>query len=242
MMDYLGEFYLSTSGNRVVAFGPPFASGMTLAVNSSKNGAAFAAITPAVSDLGNGAYNVAFSATDVNTLGDFSIYITSSGNDAYYGKAIVVGNNIFSTSVSANVNVTQWAGFTAATTMVAIATSVNVTAWAGFSTATTQSAIATTPAVNVSQWAGFTTATTQLAIATTAPLATTSMDAIWAVTIDGTVTAAQSMRLQNSGDGALLSGASGTNVLIRDLANTKNRVNATVDSYGNRTVATLDLT
>ncbi len=321
MMDYLGQFYVGASGNTVIAYGPPYSSGLTLVVNSSKNGAAFAAITPAVTDIGSGYYTIALSATDTNTLGDLALYVTSAGNDPYYAKGSVIGSNPFATTgpavnvtswagaptsttqsaiattpavnaiqwagfstattqqavsttagVSAtNVNVISWAGFNTATTQLAIsttsvssATNVNVVSWAGFNTATTQIAIATGPIsvnaiqwagastattqlalstfVNVTQWAGFAAATTQLAVATTAPLATTGLDAIWAYVVDGTVTAAQSLRLNNSAAGGLLSGASGTNVLIRDLANTKNRVDATVDQYGNRSAITRDLT
>jgi hypothetical protein len=67
-------------------------------------------------------------------------------------------------------------------------------------------------------------------------------DAIWDEEVDGTVTARQSLRLANSANGAKLSGAATASVAIRDLADTKDRVTATVDSDGNRTAVTRDLT
>ncbi len=161
-------------------------------------------------------------------------------------------------------NAVQWAGFTTATTMEAVATSINVNSWAGFAVATTQFAILPTTAVvvaNTTQWDGFSTATTMEAIATSinvnawggAPTATnqlalaTTLDAgslagVWAVAVDGTITAAQSLKLANSANGGILNGATTTAINIRDLANTKNRILASGDAGGNRNVVTLDLT
>lgn len=67
------------------------------------------------------------------------------------------------------------------------------------------------------------------------------LDAVWNSTIEGTVTARESLRLANSANGGLVSGAGSTSVAIRDLANTKNRVVAAVDISGNRSTITLDL-
>lgn len=68
------------------------------------------------------------------------------------------------------------------------------------------------------------------------------VDGVWDEAVDGAVTARQSLRLANSANGGKLSGAATTNVLIRDLADSKDRVNATVDASGNRTAVTRDLT
>lgn len=69
----------------------------------------------------------------------------------------------------------------------------------------------------------------------------TGIDDIWDEVVDGTLTARQSMRLGNSAAGGKLSGAATTNVLVRDIADSKDRIDATVDSDGNRTAVTLDL-
>lgn len=440
MYDYMGEIFVGASRNITLAAGPPFASGLTLIGYLSKDGGSFSTHTITYTDLGNGWYKAALTATQTDTIGDLAMRFTATGAaDDYYAKAIVIGQNLFSTtpldvdviqwvgttvttpasvgipdvnvknwanfaaattqqaisttagSSSTNVNVVswagfstattqdaiatttataanvaQWAGFTAATTQTAIATTaaVNVIQWATFAAATTQSAIATTPAVNVIQWAtnsvastpavnavqwaGFTTATTQNAISTTTATAVnvaqwagfntaTNQDAIatttataanvaqwagfaaattqsaiattpavnviqwatnsvastpavnavqwagfaaattqtpvfappanfgamlitatggvttntfstaaitsaWQYIVDGTVTAEQSLRLANSANGGILSGATTTAILIRDLGNTKDRITASGDAVGNRTAVTLDLT
>lgn len=56
-------------------------AGLTLTMTASKDGAAFASITPTVTDLGSGIYSLALTTTHANTLGDFVIHITSAGAD-----------------------------------------------------------------------------------------------------------------------------------------------------------------
>lgn len=66
---------------------------------------------------------------------------------------------------------------------------------------------------------------------------------IWAFVIEGAVTAAQSLRLNNAAQGGKTSGMdTGAPAVIRDIGDTKDRVSATVDANGNRTAVTLDLT
>lgn len=67
-------------------------------------------------------------------------------------------------------------------------------------------------------------------------------DAVWDEAVDGAVTARQSVRLANSAMGGKASGLGTTNAKYRDLADTKDRIDATVDSDGNRTAVTRDLT
>ena len=62
------------------------------------------------------------------------------------------------------------------------------------------------------------------------------------MTVDGAVTARQSVRLQNSAMGGKASGLATTTAVYRDLADTKNRITATVDVDGNRTAVTTILT
>jgi hypothetical protein len=73
------------------------------------------------------------------------------------------------------------------------------------------------------------------------PTAAEIADTVWDEVVDGSTTARQSMRLQNSAAAGKLSGAATTTVTIRDLADTKDRVTATVDEDGNRTAVTLDV-
>jgi len=73
-------------------------------------------------------------------------------------------------------------------------------------------------------------------------LAADAVDEIIDEAVDGSVTIRQLLRLYASALGGKLSGAATTTVVIRDLADSKDRVTATVDSDGNRTAVTLDLT
>jgi hypothetical protein len=59
----------------------PGVAGLTLTITASKNGAAFASITPTVTDLGNGLYSLALTTTHTNTLGAFDMRITGTGAD-----------------------------------------------------------------------------------------------------------------------------------------------------------------
>lgn len=68
-------------------------------------------------------------------------------------------------------------------------------------------------------------------------------DAIWAGNaVDGTVTLVQAIRAILATAVGKLSGGGTTAIAIRDTADTKDRVTATVDSNGNRTTITLNLT
>ncbi len=54
---------------------------LTLTITASKDGAAFASITPTVTDLGSGWYKLALDTTMTNTLGDLSLHITGTAAD-----------------------------------------------------------------------------------------------------------------------------------------------------------------
>ena len=58
--------------------------------------------------------------------------------------------------------------------------------------------------------------------------------------IEGTLDHQEVMRILLAAMAGKLSGAEGTNVKIRDQADTKDRIDATVDEFGNRTSVTLD--
>lgn len=74
------------------------------------------------------------------------------------------------------------------------------------------------------------------------PTATENADAIWDEAVDGSTTARESMRLQNSALGGKATGMGTTTAVFRDLADTKARITATVDTDGNRSVVNRDLT
>jgi hypothetical protein len=56
-------------------------TGLTLTVTASKDGAAFASITPTVTELANGLYSLALTASHTDTLGDLAIHCTGTAAD-----------------------------------------------------------------------------------------------------------------------------------------------------------------
>lgn len=74
------------------------------------------------------------------------------------------------------------------------------------------------------------------------PDAATNAAAVLASAVDGIITLAESIRLQNAVLAGKVSGAGTGTETFRDLADTKDRVVATVDTDGNRTAITRDAT
>jgi hypothetical protein len=58
-------------------------TGATPTVQLSKNGGAFAAAANAVSEIGNGWYKVALTATETNTTGPLIVRATATGADEW---------------------------------------------------------------------------------------------------------------------------------------------------------------
>ena len=56
-------------------------TGLTLTITASKNGAAFASITPTVTERGTGWYSLALTAAHTDTLGDLAIRCTGTAAD-----------------------------------------------------------------------------------------------------------------------------------------------------------------
>ncbi len=63
-------------------------TGLTLAVEISKDGGAFAPVSPTVTERGNGWYSVALADTDTDTLGDLVVRCTATGADP--GERVLV--------------------------------------------------------------------------------------------------------------------------------------------------------
>lgn len=77
---------------------------------------------------------------------------------------------------------------------------------------------------------------------TVGTLAAAAIASVWAYVVEGSYTAVQFLRGIAASTIAKLSGAATTTVTIRDVADTKDRIVATVDADGNRTAEVLDLT
>jgi hypothetical protein len=67
-------------------------AGATLTLSLSKDGGAFATITPTVTERGNGWYNIALTTAHTDTLGDFVLRITASGADPIDLRTIVLSS------------------------------------------------------------------------------------------------------------------------------------------------------
>lgn len=94
-------------------------TGLTLTITASKAGAAFASISPTVTERGNGWYSLALTTSHTDTLGDFALHITGSGADptdlALQVRANVLGDTlptnmlaINGTTLTGNGGVTPW--------------------------------------------------------------------------------------------------------------------------------------
>lgn len=78
-------------------------TGLTLTITASKNGAAFASISPTVTERGTGWYSLALTTSHTDTLGDLALHITATGADPadlvftvvalLPGDAVTVGTN-----------------------------------------------------------------------------------------------------------------------------------------------------
>jgi hypothetical protein len=143
------------------------------------------------------------------------------------------------------VDVDAWLGTAAATPTVAGVPEVDVTHWIGTAAATPTTAgvpevdvthfngtagtfASGRPEVNATHFAGTAYATALAA----------EVDAVWDEQVDGTVTGRQSIRLANATLAGKASGLGTTTAVYRDLADTKDRISATVDADGNRTAVT----
>jgi hypothetical protein len=69
-------------------------AGLTLTITVSKDGGAFASITPTVTDLGSGWYNLALTTTHTNTLGALAFHITGTAADPLdFADLVVAGGS-----------------------------------------------------------------------------------------------------------------------------------------------------
>jgi hypothetical protein len=66
--------------------------GLTLTVTASKNGGSFSAISPTITDRGNGWYNLALTAAHTDTVGELCLHLTAAGADPSDLKLNVVAN------------------------------------------------------------------------------------------------------------------------------------------------------
>lgn len=121
-----------------------------------------------------------------------------------------------------------------------LATAANLATVAGYLDTEISAIVSATAASAIRAALGLASADldTQLAAL---PTAAENADAVWDEAVDGSTTARESMRLHNSALGGKASGLGTTTAVFRDLADSKARITATVDTDGNRTAVTRDL-
>lgn len=165
----------------------------------------------------NGTYSVTWDATDTANVGELFYSVLVAGALVVFGMYTVleeaVYDGLFGAAATGYLQPTV-----AGRTLDVSATGEAGVDWANVGTP------------------GSTVALTGTTINTTA-LAPAVLDEV----VEGTTTLRQSMRLANSANAGKVAGAGTVNVTIRDLADTKNRIDAVVDANGNRTSVTRDV-
>lgn len=218
-------------------------TGLTLTITASKDGVAFASISPTVTERGSGWYNLALTTAHTDTLGDLALHATATGadpTDLLCRVTARVVDDVLPTasyiapdnaSIAAILLDTAEIG-AAGAGLTALASAANLATVAGYLDTEVLAIKAKTDNLPASP------AATGDAMALTAA----AVDAIMDEVIDGGYTMRELLRGFASALMAKLSGADVNSPAFRDVADTKNRITATTDASGNRTAVTLDLT
>lgn len=232
-------------------------TGKTIAITISKNGGVFgnpnAGATNAT-EISSGFYKFTLDTTDTNTVGPLAWRGAVSGvDDAGDVYDVVKATNGGFTALPDAAAEAAGGLYTRGTGAGQIAQDANGNVRVNVDTIKTQAVTlsggVTIPAATLASTtnitAGTITTTTNLTTnndKTGYALSAAGVTAVWAEVMDGTRTAVQAMR---GFIAALLGKASGldTNApKYRDIADSKNVIDATTDANGNRTAVTLDLT
>lgn len=186
------------------------ATGKTVTVNISKNGAAFAGAAGTVTELAFGWYNVALTTTDTNTLKDLAFHCTAASCDPTDFCDEVVALDPFTATVNPGAG-----GITASTIAAG--------------------------AIGSTQIAADAIGSSQIAATGAQEIADTLLDRADAVEVG--LTFRQACRLMAAALAGKVSGAATSTVIVRNaVADSKNRMTATVDADGNRSAITIDAT
>lgn len=211
-------------------------------IRLKKNGANWAQKNAAqtLSHEENGFYEVTLDATDTGTLGLLRLAVFESGALPVWEDFMVVTANVYDSLFSTDVldvSVTQVNG-TAAPNLVGGRFDASVGAMAaGVITAAAHAA----GAIDAAAIAPDAIGASELATDAANEIADALLDR--ANAIETGLTLRQALRLIAAADAAKLSGAATTTVTIRNaVADSKDRITATVDADGNRTAITYDLT
>jgi hypothetical protein len=217
-------------------------TGLTLTITASKAAAAFASITPTVTELVNGWYKLALTTSHTDTIGDLALHVTGTGADPLdtrVGQVMVA----LPDDIAAYLD-TEIAAIKAKTDNLPADPADASDIASSFTTVNTK--LDTIDDFLDTEIAAIKAKTDNLPAAPAAtgdiPSASTVAAAVVAEAIETGYTLKQSMRLMLAALAGKLSGAATTTVTIRDATDTKNRITATVDTDGNRTAVVHDVT
>ena len=211
-------------------------------IRLKKNGANWAQKNAAqtLSHEENGFYEVTLDATDTGTLGLLRLAVFESGALPIWEDFMVVTANVYDSLFSTDVldvSVTQVNG-TTAPNLVGGRFDASVGAMAN---AVITAAAHAAGAIDAAAIAADAIGASELATDAANEIADALLDR--ANAIETGLTLRQAMRLIAAADAAKLSGAATATVVIRNaVADSKDRITATVDADGNRSAITYDLT
>lgn len=223
-------------------------TGLTLTITASKDGAAFASISPTVTERGSGWYSVALTAAHTDTLGDLALHVTAAGADPA-DMVLLVEAGATDVDVSTRLATASYtAPLDAAGTRGALGmAAANLDAQLAAISAFIDTEVAAILAAVDTEVGAIKAKTDNLPASPAATgdqmaLTAAAIDAILDDPIEGTVTLRQMIRGFAAALLAKLSGADINSPVFRDILDTKDRISATTDAAGNRLAVTLDLT
>lgn len=215
-------------------------------VRLSKNGGAFAQRSASgnLSHMENGNYALPLSTTDTNTVGTLRVHVNESGALPVWESLQVVEEDVYDALFAASAtgllpaNVTQFGGV--AGTFSSGRPEVNTSHWGG--TAVASANVLIDGAITASKLASaaLTSSKIEDGALTAEKFAAGAFDAAWSFVYEGSESVLQGLRLFRAALVGKLNGAATTTINMRDAADSKNRITATVDEDGNRTAVSTD--
>lgn len=251
----LGPFVDDTDGKTAE-------TGLTISqadVRLSKNGAAFAqkSDTGAATHMENGYYSCALNTTDTGTLGRLRVAVNEAGALPVWVDFMVVPANVWDSLFGADklqVHVDEMtAGIITEATLATDAlaaskikadavTKIQTGLATSSAQSTAQSSLTSIIAYVDELEARLTAARAGYldALNTGVPLSAAAVDAVHDEVVEGSLTMRQALRLVLAVLTGKSAGGGTSTITFRDLADTKNRISATVDANRNRTAVTRD--
>jgi len=205
-------------------------TGLTLTVTASKDGAAFASISPTVTERSNGWYSIALTTAHTDTLGDLVIRCTGTGADPGE-RVLAVTGGLVDADVSTRL---ATAGYTTPLDAAGVRSAV------GLATANLDTQVAAVKSDTAAILLD--TGTDGVVVASGSKsgyaLSATGLDA---VVIETGCSARQALSVIAAASAGQVSGAGTGTVTLKGAGVATTRIVATTDADGNRSAVTLTL-